>query len=298
MQQIHNLETGLSKLRTRVTSSIFAMSLATVGLAVGMPMSAHAAVATTTITPTNFNTTFDRTDVRPVSSYDFVTGPSTPPLGIGSLELNTTDGAGKQQHLETQQAGTPLANVDAMGYSTYRQTASTALASQTTAINMEVSTNGDGTGYTTLVFEPVYNLDQGTVTEGTWQNWDAYKGGDAIWWSSRAIPGVCASSCYVSWSAIVAANPNATILSYGVNQGSGNSGLIVNVDALSIGVNGNTTTYDFEPYVVARDKAACKSNNWKTMTDASGKKFKNQGDCVSYVATHGKNKASGSPTTY
>jgi hypothetical protein len=37
----------------------------------------------------------------------------------------------------------------------------------------------------------------------------------------------------------------------------------------------------------------CKKGGWQNLTDANGTKFKNQGDCVSYVSTHGKNKAAG-----
>jgi hypothetical protein len=40
-------------------------------------------------------------------------------------------------------------------------------------------------------------------------------------------------------------------------------------------------------------KDACKNGGWMTAQDASGKSFKNQGDCVSYVATGGKNAANG-----
>ena len=38
-------------------------------------------------------------------------------------------------------------------------------------------------------------------------------------------------------------------------------------------------------------KAQCKKGGWKTFTSP---KFKNQGDCVSFVATHGRNAPSGS----
>jgi hypothetical protein len=38
----------------------------------------------------------------------------------------------------------------------------------------------------------------------------------------------------------------------------------------------------------------CKKGGWQSLNDADGTKFKNQGDCVSYVATAGKNPASGS----
>ena len=39
----------------------------------------------------------------------------------------------------------------------------------------------------------------------------------------------------------------------------------------------------------------CKKGGWMTLVDAAGNKFKNQGDCVSYVATHGRNVAAGGP---
>lgn len=37
----------------------------------------------------------------------------------------------------------------------------------------------------------------------------------------------------------------------------------------------------------------CKKNGWQSKNDANGTKFKNQGDCVSYVATGGRNTAAG-----
>ncbi len=39
--------------------------------------------------------------------------------------------------------------------------------------------------------------------------------------------------------------------------------------------------------------SACKHGGWKTLTDSNGRHFKNQGDCVSYFATNGRNLASG-----
>jgi len=44
-------------------------------------------------------------------------------------------------------------------------------------------------------------------------------------------------------------------------------------------------------------KDDCKGNGWKGMQDANGTLFKNQGDCVSYFATKGKNPANGAPAT-
>ena len=146
-------------------------------------------------------------------------------------------------------------------------------------MNIQVDVNGAAPGgFTTLVFEPVYNAGQGAVINGEWQDWDAYAGGTAIWWSSNPIPGAPNRDTFVSWSTITALNPDAVIIGgYGVNQGSGNPALITNVDGLTL----NDTTYDFEPALSPASKDDCKNGGWETFNSPA---FKNQGDCVSYVA--------------
>jgi hypothetical protein len=42
-----------------------------------------------------------------------------------------------------------------------------------------------------------------------------------------------------------------------------------------------------------QSKEDCKKGGWQNLTDAEGNPFKNQGDCVSYFATGGKNKGNG-----
>ena len=54
-------------------------------------------------------------------------------------------------------------------------------------------------------------------------------------------------------------------------------------------VDFNGTVYDFE-LGTADHKDQCKNGGWQNFTDPP---FKNQGDCVSYVATGGKNGANG-----
>lgn len=307
--------------------SLSVAALAATGLLALGAGSASAAATTVTVTASNFKTEFPRGTPRPVSSFAFTNGPATPPLGTGSLTLETVDTNAKQQHLSLKQAGTKLSAVDAMGYATYRYAASTATPVQVAAINMEIDENGPAEGgYTTLVYEPVYNNGSQPIVEDAWTPWDAYRGGQAIWWSTKAIPGVCAFTCYVSWSTIVASNPNAVVLSYGINQGGGNAGLKSGVDALRFGAGGSTTTYDFE-LVADRDgdgvadgtdncidvpnadqgdvdgdgvgtacddtelptsKEQCKNGGFRAFKDG-GTAFRNQGDCVSFVATGGKN---------
>ena len=213
----------------------------------------------------------------------FVTGPGTPPLGSGSITLETPTPADKVQLYNYDHIGTKLADVRSMSYSTYRTTGT---AAQVTSINVEVDFNGPSIagGYTTLVFEPVYNPDQGAVVSNQWQSWNAYNGGNAIWWSTRPINGVCARECYVTWKQIVSNNPDAVILGgFGLNQGSGGNALIASADALHLDTPNLSITYDFEPFRVATSKEACKDDGWRTLKRADGSGFKNQGDCVSYT---------------
>ena len=88
------------------------LGLLIAGLALACAGVAYAATHTIKVTPKNFEAIFNRGDSRPVSSYAFVNGPAKPPLGKGSLQLSTVDAAGKQQHLETQQQGTPIGNIE------------------------------------------------------------------------------------------------------------------------------------------------------------------------------------------
>jgi hypothetical protein len=216
----------------------------------------------------------------------FVAGPATPPSGIGSLETRTPTGADKVFLFNYDHIGTRLADIDRISYATYRDTG--ASPNQVPALNIQVDYNGPNVagGFTTLVFEPVYNTSQGAIQDDAWQTWDAYNGGQGVWWSTQSIPGVCAFNCFVPWSTIVQSNQDATILGgFGINQGSGNPALVAYSDVLTIGYGGECTTYDFEPYEVATDKETCKNGGWKTLRRADGSAFKNQGDCIQYVNT-------------
>jgi hypothetical protein len=216
------------------------------------------------------------------------TGPATPPSGIGSYEIVTPTGADKATLFNFDHVGTALADINKLGYATYRTAGS---ASQVAALNIQVDVNGGAPGgFTTLVFEPVYNTDQGVVVSNTWQTWDAYNGGQAIWWSSNPIPGAPNRDTFVSWETIVAANPDAVIVGgFGINQGSGNPALTTSADVLSIGYGQGADavclTYDFEPFRVATSREDCKDGGFQNVKTAGGASFKNQGQCIQYVNT-------------
>jgi hypothetical protein len=61
--------------------------------------------------------------------------------------------------------------------------------------------------------------------------------------------------------------------------------LISAADALTLGVDGDIVTYNFEPYQVAANKDDCKKGGWQSVKRADGSSFKNQGDCIQYVNT-------------
>jgi hypothetical protein len=267
-----------------IIAAIAAMAASTIGLAVDCT---RAVVVEENISRQAENTPPLKNWVlysRNAGNGAFRTGPGTPPSGVGSFELTTPTSADKATLFNYDHIGTALADINKIGYATYR---TTGLAQQVAALNIQVDVNGAAPGgFTTLVFEPVYNTNQGVVQDGVWQTWDAYSGGQAIWWSSNPIPGAPNRDTFVSWATIVALNPDAVIVGgFGVNQGSGNPGLISAVDVLTLGSNGDCITYDFEPFRVATTKDDCKNGGYNTVKDAQGNSFKNQGQCIQYVNT-------------
>jgi hypothetical protein len=222
----------------------------------------------------------------PATAGQFVTGPGQPPLGVGSFQTITATGSEKVFLFNYDHIGTRLADITTLSYSTYRTAGA---GNQLPALNLEIDFNGPEVagGFSTLVFEPVYNLDQQAVANNTWQSWDAF--GNGIWWSTRPINGQCAgatSACDKTWAEIVQNNPDATILGgYGINQGSGNGGLNANTDALAIGTDASCVVYNFDPYRVATNRDDCKNGGYKIVRDADGNEFKNQGQCVSFVSS-------------
>lgn len=148
-----------------------------------------------------------------------------------------------------------------------------------------------------LVFEPYYTA--GVTSDGTWYEWDALAG---KWWSTGA-PGntQCPQSAPCTMAQVLTHFPNAGVHADPLGAmlfkaGSGWASFDGYVDALTVGTAAGSTTYDFE--VVVDDdgdgipdtappasKDDCKKGGWSSFNNPT---FKNQGDCVSYVASGGK----------
>lgn len=272
-------------------------------LLVGGVATASAADTTVTVTPADLaGGNWYTADTRPPGTGTFEEGPATPPAGSGSFELNTADNTAKVQLFTDLYANARLADIDGIGYSTYRDPSSTGFVAGVAALNIRVDLDGNGTADAYMVYEPYQDQGNAAVQTGVWQDWDAYNGGNAKWWINTGAGG-CGQATPCAWSAILAAFPDATVReapncgpggvkapcpgSLGVNQGSFNSGTVSNADALYVSVSGDRTTYDFElNKPLPTSKSQCKKGGWKDYGDT----FKNQGDCESFVATGGKNE--------
>jgi hypothetical protein len=231
----------------------------------------------TLVTPSNmdgwtFYTTDNNFNVGPGNgSYGIVTGPATPPLGSGSAYMATAANHGDEevQLRNTDWAGTPIASLTSLSYSTYA-TASNAMppaASQDTFFDLYINTNGNpNAGYNDrLIFEPVFSAadagngnpsPQADPQLNTWQSWNLLTG---MWYDDNGPSGP--GSHAITWSDFLSLYPNAVIVNDDGNGGIGGlrvtigaggatDNFAVNVDKFTIGTASGTTTYNFDPAAV------------------------------------------------
>lgn len=185
-----------------------------------------------------------------------VQGPGSPVIGTGSAELATATSSDGKALLLVAYQGTRFSQITELSYSTYRQSAdpgnNLAVALQ---FNADFDLNDAANGYQgRIVFEP-YQARSGEVTQGQWQTWDAKAG---KWWGTKvtvtrggvSTANPCVQSSPCAWSALLSAFPNLGVhATYGavvLKAGSGWPAFRGNVDNLTIGINGVSTTVDFE----------------------------------------------------
>ena len=240
------------------TRRLFALAAVLGLLAALLPSAAGAALATSTtvvVKPSAMHGWFfwdDTTDSPLTATGNFTAGPASAPLGTGSAHLTVASSTDRQA-LITPVTGFNFADLTTLTYSTYRSSAD---AGNNLAISLQFTIDYSPTDLNTgyqgrLVFEP-YNGAGGTVVANTWQTWNALNG---QWWASKTTSGgsngLCPQLSPCTWSQVLTNWPNARINPVApavvLKAGGGWSVFDGNVDNLTIGVSGNTTTYDFEP---------------------------------------------------
>src|SRR2546421_837772 len=145
-------------------NKVFALII-TATLAIAFALTAYAASSTTlTVTPTSLQGWQIQGD--PGTSVTFVDGPSTPPLGSGSVRMQIPANGDLFTNLrQPNYAGTPLANLTTLNYYTY---VTNNVDGQAPYLILNVDTDNDGISDDRLFFEPVYQ--NGTYSGDTVPN--------------------------------------------------------------------------------------------------------------------------------
>ena len=188
------------------------------------------------------------------STGSMVSGPRTPPIGVGSANLNV-GATGGMVLGKAGYAGMRLDSITSLEYSTYRTTGSAAAA---ISLQFNIDNNIDAADVTwqgRLVYEPHHTQ---TVTTGIWQTWNTLDSSNwGSWWGSpnliSTLDDVCPQSNPCTWSEVLSAFPNIGVHTvFGavlLKAGSGGGSMDVNVDKLVI----NNDVYDFGPPIPTID---------------------------------------------
>ncbi len=226
-----------------------------------MTSPASALTTTDVVTPEYFGAYFLGLESgSPPAGVGLVTGPATPPMGVGSAQFTTNGSADGAIAGAARLIGADLDEFTDMEYSTYRS----APASGPWAVALQFQVDYDNTDSSLpwqgrLVFEPYHT--GASVDSDVWQTWTpmTYATG-GFWQTGTPVVGdapqaqACPQSAPCTWSEVLSTYPDAEVHSTlgGVvlKMGSGVSTPFVgNADAVTIDYNGGADTYvaDFEP---------------------------------------------------
>jgi hypothetical protein len=266
-------------------------SLLVAALALFFGVVRHAEAATILVDPANLNgwqpaltdsngvPTTIPSSLGNSGAVGFVTGPATPPLGVGSLNLlagnDSSGNSGSAEVYNLSYAGVALSTLTALSYSTY-MTSNNGQQFPYLALNVDLTGTGN---FDQLFFEPPYQTpstgnpalpNQGATVMNQWQTWNALTGG---WWDNNDVLGPTGTpgTGVASLAAFLALYPNATIQNapnyFGpgadangvtLQDGYADSGFSYNgyVDNFTIGISGANTTFNFDPNPAASPEPA------------------------------------------
>jgi hypothetical protein len=184
-------------------------------------------------------------------SGGFEAGPSTPPLGAGSMFLMVDSTARHAFEVFTDYGGTRMDDITTLQYGSFQNNNANTVVAASLQFDIDYNlTDANNNFQGRLVFEP---YQSGTVQQNVWQTWDARAGN---WYASNTTVngsnGLCPQNSPCTWQQVLTAFPNAGI------RNTPSSGLLFkaggpwspgfdgNVDAFKIGIGSFRTTYDYE----------------------------------------------------
>jgi hypothetical protein len=154
------------------------------------------------------------------------------------------------------------------------------VGSDTGSVNLLVWTPTAPSTYTLVAVSPTVDLADSTSTF-TLDTPIPVHAGDVI---GLRLSGAltCASSTWNSADTI------------GISFSTTAAGGTLSIDRVGVALRLNVgATVELTDNPVPTSTDLCKDGAWKTLTDSKGNRFRNQGDCVSFVATQGTNLAAG-----
>jgi hypothetical protein len=264
-------------------------------------------------------TVYSEFSPSPNNGYAFVTGPTGQPLGVGSIKLNNGPDVGKagsKVYLESPKLPlTALSAIDALSYHT-RQASSEATVYVNIPIEPLSIPADPTTTFATLNYAPDL-APADAIKPNTWESFDARDDTTKRWYLSRKV-GIPAQTVDgvknvtniggsdkdspvgtqghpLTFSQISGALPNARITTAGVQFVVGQStasetftNFTGYVDAVTIGVSGTETIYDFEPPTASKPAPGASGANGAPGTQGSA-------GSAGSAGTAGKAGAAGTP---
>lgn len=180
-----------------------------------------------------------------------VLGTTTPPAGVGSAQVSVT--GTERRNLATYRfAGTKLADITELKFSTFNPSAGNGgSATRSAFLTFNVDFDGTDTWQRRISYVPSQNE---VVTQNTWQEWDAIKGGTAQYshsgstWPGTATPG----STLKTWNEILALYPDVRMRVtdgwLGLRVGEPYAdGYTEYMDKFVFATGSTETVFDFEP---------------------------------------------------
>jgi hypothetical protein len=227
--------------------SVFAL-----GIGAALPVaSAHATISAIVVDPAHLNGwAFSNADNSGTSGQGgFVAGPGHAPLGTGSAHFSVSDASSSEILINTTLAPGISPIFTALSYETYVTSSSSSHSGAAPTLQFDLS-NGP-TYFGRLVFDPGL---LGTVTDGTWQTWDALS--SKAWYFSHSASQF-GNACSLSTGSYCTLADAETTLSttdpaIGLTDvlfkvGGSLSSFDGNVDNFTIDYAVSDPTYDFDP---------------------------------------------------
>lgn len=276
----YHYQLGLLKEKSKIVPVILA-SLLALGLVFTQLMQAKAAVTTVTVRPSSTQGWVFNGNPANTTPYEFTTAKQS--IGDGSIYVLPIGSTNVEDKFTANKTlATPVADITSLAYDFQIAGSGTSSDANKTYLNVYANIDNSSTNFFDCSFD--YAPTTGSTTNFTTANFAAT---DTP--SNVRLRGTRIAACPATLAGMPAGSYVRAITVNVGDRSNTDFGLGAYLDKVVVNTTNDTVTYDFEAdltYPVTKDD--CKQGGWATFT---GKLFKNQGDCVSWVASQGRSDA-------